>query len=92
MSLGNCVVFAVRLYVRRVRRWRRAGMPKGQEPYLLFRPSRSNPRWIPHTLVGVWRGGRMQVVSYKPTRPEDVRWWNAWRRWRFDGHTGWGDL
>lgn len=67
-------------------------MEEGREPYLLIRPSRSKPRWIPHMLVGFWRGGRMQVVSYKPREPEDVRWWNAWTRWRFDGRTDWGDL
>lgn len=91
MSRGNCLVFAVRLYARQIRRWVRAGMPAGEEPYLLFRPSRNRPRWIPHTLVGKWRRGHMQVVSYKPREPQDVRWFNAWQRWKFDGSSKWGD-
>jgi hypothetical protein len=92
MSLGNCVAFAVRLYVRRRRRWKARGCPVGEEPYLMLRPSRLEPRWLPHFLVGHWRRGRMQVVSYKPDDKSPLPWYRLHEAAQFRGHTDWGDL
>jgi len=93
---SNCLIEALREYRRRLRRWRQAGRPRGQEPYLLKRRSRHEPRWIHHYLVGRWRdcphcGGGVQVESFKPDAPLDVPWWRAWSRLLFRGRWVAGD-
>lgn len=71
----NCLIFAVRLYVRLLRRWRRdreAGKPT-PVPRLVFRQSyiKGGPF---HVLVGrSRRDGSVRLVSYKPGADIEVK-------------------
>jgi hypothetical protein len=91
---SNCLIWALWSYVARVRSWCRAGMPKGQEPYLLVRPSRYRPRWVPHFLVGKLDqdSGVMDLQSYKPVAGKDVSGWLVWLRLFFIGRPARGDF
>lgn len=59
-GLSNCIIFAIKLYLRRRR--------KGEEGYLAIRRS----RWgkFPHMLYGRVHNGRARVVSYVPINPK----------------------
>ncbi|MCX8003428.1 MAG: hypothetical protein N2688_00480 [Burkholderiaceae bacterium] len=93
---SNCLVEAWFEHWRRMRLWRLLGRPKGGEPYRVQRPSRNEPRWINHRLVGRWRdcphcGGGIQVESFKPDKPVDVPVWQVWRHLWFAGRWVAGD-
>lgn len=89
---SNCLIWAVWEYARQLRAWVRAGMPKGREPYLLARPSRYRPRWVPHFLVGQRdQAGGMALRSYKPISGKDAPWWAVLTRLLFSGHEQAGD-
>ena len=68
-------------------------MPKGQEPYLCKRPSRRDPRWLDHHLVGSNdpEADAIRVQSYKPVTETDEPWWLAWRHFFFRGKLTRGD-
>lgn len=85
---SNCVVFAVRLYLRR-RRKKRGG-------YISWRASRHGP-W-PHCVFV--SEDRRHWVHYVPRRPLSFAKLTGWRRvlqvfpvhlLLFEGHTKWGD-
>ena len=90
---SNCLFWAIGAYFARLLAWMRAGMPKGAEPYLLIRPSRSMPRWVPHFLVGKHdqESGVMELESYKPIKPEDVPWYRLPAHLWFKGRVERGD-
>lgn len=74
---SNCLIQAVRRYSLLLKKWRSDGKISGGEPYFIARPSRFNPKIIPHFLVGKWNsckhcGGGIQVTSYVPINGEDV--------------------
>jgi hypothetical protein len=79
MSLGNCLAFAVRLYVRR----RRRGVPR-QHRYLMWRGSWTK---VGHVLYAERRHYGWRIVSYKPDDPRPRILPPPW----FRGHTDWGD-
>lgn len=74
---SNCIVFAVRLYVRRRR--------KGKPGYLLVR--RSHWGRFPHMLYAEMRRGRLRVVSFVPLEPRH----KALPPPCFGGRVRWGD-
>lgn len=89
---SNCIIWALWTYAVRLRQWARAGMPKEREPYLLIRPSRFRPRWVPHMLVGQRDSTfGMRLHSYKPIAGRDVPWYLAWLRFLFKGQVEEGD-
>lgn len=89
---SNCLIWGLWAYAVQLRAWVRAGMPKGREPYLLVRPSRLRPRWLPHVLVGQMDGeGRMRMRSYVPVSGADLPWFLAWLGLLFKGHEVEGD-
>jgi hypothetical protein len=91
-TVSNCLRWARVLYLRRLRAWMAAGCKVGQEPYILIRPSRNRPRWLPHVLVGkLDEDGRISPVSLKPLVPTDEPWWRAWRHTWFRGVPTEGD-
>lgn len=91
---SNCLIWALWTYAVRLRAWVRCGMPKGGEPYLVIRPSRFRPRWVPHFLVGELdrESGVMDLDSYKPIAGKDVSGWLVWLRLLFRGRVERGDL
>lgn len=89
---SNCWAWGLVEFARLHAAWRRAGMPKGLEPFLMLRPSRSRPRLIPHLLVGVNSPDLdLPVRSYTPLHRRDVPWWLAWTRLAFRGQVTSGD-
>jgi hypothetical protein len=99
---SNCLFWALPRYLRNVRRWRAVGAPQGFEPALVIRPSRSEPSWIPHFLLGSdyeitqMVHGELQnlpeLASFKPIDPTDVPAWKAWTHLLFEGHVRRGDF
>lgn len=91
---SNCLIWALWNYVGKVRTWARSGMPKGQEPYLVLRPSRFRPRWVPHFLVGKLDKdtGAMDLESFKPVAGKDVPVWLVWLKVLFVGRVERGDF
>ena len=76
---SNCVIFALRLYLRRHRR--------GREGYVMWRASRLC--WGPHVLYAERRpSGSWRVVSYKPL----VGSARVLPPVLFEGGSRWGDL
>lgn len=90
----NCVIWALCEWRRRLATWRAAGRPVGREPYLLLRPSRRDPRHLPHMLVGHRdsQSDLMHLESFKPDEPTDVPWWRAWSHIVFRGRVSRGDV
>lgn len=75
---SNCLVFAVRLYLRRRK--------SGHEGYIVLRRS----RWgaFPHAMYGERRrSGGIRVVGYSPRSPEHRKTPPP----LFDGAEHWGD-
>ncbi len=91
--LCNCWLWAQLEYWRRRRAWVRQGRPIGKEPYIIRRPSRSEPRWLAHWLIGELDTDvdAIRVVSFKPVLPTDEPWWLAWRHFFFRGCVRCGD-
>jgi hypothetical protein len=89
----NCWIWARLEYWRRRRQWIRAGRPRGREPYLVKRPSRRDPRWLDHYLVGEHDPDidAVRVTSYKPLVETDEPWWRFWRHCVFCGRVEDGD-
>ena len=88
---SNCLIFAVALYRRRLRRWERLGRPVGLEPRIESRMSRLAPLKVPHYLyeercVYGWRR-----VSFVPVDHRPLRWWQVWRVLVFKGRVKRGD-
>lgn len=76
---SNCVLFAVRLWLRRTHR-------RGREGYLMWRWSRWGP--FPHVLYAEKRAtGTWRVVSFKPAAPRPYYGWPP----MFVGSIKWGD-
>ena len=92
-KLCNCWLWAQLEYARRRREWIRAGRTAGREPYLLRRPSRHEPRWLAHWLVGEHDPSidAVRVQSYAPLFPTDEPWWLSWRHFFFRGRLQRGD-
>lgn len=88
---SNCLLWALWAYAVQLRAWVRDGMPKGREPYLMIRPSRLRPRWLPHVLVAQRDGAGLRVESYTPTVKADVPWYLAWTCLLFAGEVTEGD-
>ncbi len=94
MLRSNCITCALVLWFRMRQRWKAAGKPQGQEPYLLIRASRLAPSWIPHVLVGRWsltNPEKMLVASFKPTDTRPLEWWRLPMVVRFQGRWVRGD-
>lgn len=90
--LSNCYLWARSRYRELESAWIKAGRPAGQEPYILRRPSRSEPRSVPHFLVGRRdHTGVMELESFKPDEPKNVPWYMAWSRLLFRGSVHRGD-
>ena len=80
MSAGNCIGFAVKLYLRRRR--------KGREGYLVWRASRLGTV-TGHVLYAERRAsGSLRVVHYCPTDQRPMWVPPPW----FEGKSKWGDL
>lgn len=89
---SNCIIWALWTYAARLRAWIRDGMPEQREPYLMVRPSRFRPRWVPHVLVAQWDSTfGLRVHSYKPINGREVPWYLAWTRLLFRGREEEGD-
>lgn len=91
---SNCLFWLIPVYRRAIARWVRAGLPPGQEPYIVIRPSRKAPRWIPHFLLGYYSQstGIMRMTSFKPIDPSDVPWWKFFLHLWFKGREVEGDF
>jgi hypothetical protein len=91
--LFNCYFWARLEYRRLDKQWEAAGKPKGQEPYLLKRRSRREPRKIYHYFVGYHDPtvDAVRVRSYKPVVETDEPWWKAWKHMLFNGEVREGD-
>jgi hypothetical protein len=91
---SNCYLWARWQYRLRLRAWKRAGRPAGREPYFVERASRSEPRQVPHFLVGEivdHESGVMALESFKPVAPRNVPWYMVWTRLLFRGRVCKGD-
>ena len=94
MRRSNCILCALILWLRMRKRWKAAGKPHGQEPYLLIRSSRLGPSWLPHVLVGKWSRTDprvMLVASFKPADRIHVHGWRSLRALCFVGRWSRGD-
>lgn len=65
---SNCIAQALRLF--------RKALREGKEPYLVLRPSRMRGGVL-HMLYGEHDPvtDQVRVVSFKPTNPVDLPWW-----------------
>lgn len=89
---SNCLIFALRLYARRHRRWRRLRLPFDRQPHIGWRSSRLAPHWVPHWHYYERRAsGSWRFVSFKPLDPKPLPWWLSWRAVWFCGSIKWGD-
>lgn len=88
---GNCISFALRLYIRRRQRWIAAGRPRGKEPRIERRPSRLYPQWIGHYLYAERCHYGMREVSFVPLDQSPLPWWRLHEAVRFRGRIKWGD-
>ena len=94
MRRSNCILCALILWLRMRQRWKAAGKPHGQEPYLLIRSSRLAAAWLPHVLVGKWSRTDprvMLVASFKPRDTRPLPWWRLLTVLSFDGRWTRGD-
>jgi hypothetical protein len=94
MRWGNCVIYAVREYLREKRAWRAAGSPAGMEPRLVIRPSRMAPDPVPTVSLGMpldATGTQLEYRKFQPTDKRPLRWWQAWRVCCFRGAVVQGD-
>jgi len=82
---SNCLVEALREYVRRWRAWARSGRPRAFEPHLGVRPSRLAPPWVPHFGVLERRGAAVVLLSFAPVRERALAWHELWRVLVFAG-------
>lgn len=82
----NCLVWALRQFVRAHRDWRRAGCPRGREPHLWLRSSQLAPWWVPTFGVDYWDGRRWVRAKWVPDDSRPLRWWQTWRKCWFAGH------
>lgn len=94
---SNCILFALALYRRRVRRRRPRWISiegeryfvlwrSGDGSYILIRPSRLGS-WLPHMLYGEARPGGWRVVHFVPANPKV----KAVPPPLFRGRSRWGD-
>lgn len=90
---SNCLLWLIPAYRRAIIEWMRAGMPEGREPYIVIRPSRKKPRWVPHFLLGFHHSAdrTIDLTSFKPVEPVDVPWWRVFLHFWFKGHVVKGD-
>lgn len=88
---SNCIIEAVREWLRLRRQWVRSGRPPGGEPYVWLRSSRLAPGWLPHAGVGQHVGGRWVMRSFRPVDRSPLRWWQLWRVVIFVGRWVEGD-
>ena len=88
---SNCLIFAVLLYRRRMRRWRARGSPIGYEPRIESRQSRLAPLKVPHYLYCEKCHYGLREVSYIPLDHRPLRWWQVWRVILFTGRVRRGD-
>ena len=79
---SNCLAQGEREYQRRLKLWRAAGRPKGLNPWMRLQPSKSQPDWVRHVVVGGWTE---PAVEFVPLHRKDVPGWLAWTRIWFRG-------
>jgi hypothetical protein len=79
MPWGNCLIYAVRGYIRALRRWSAAGKPRGQQPQIIIEPSDLAPLWVPRcTLTESSPSGRT-TSRFAPLSIRRLRGWRVWR-------------
>jgi len=79
MRWGNCVIYAVRGYIRAMRQWAAAGKPRGQQPQIIVEPSDLAPLWVPRcTLTEADATGR-HTSRFAPLSLRRLRGWRVWR-------------
>jgi hypothetical protein len=84
----NCWVWAAQEWWRLMRQWLRDGRQPGKQPYFNTRASDLSPWWLMHSLVSPGPNpdsGVMPLESFKPDDPVQLPWWQAWRKWSFEG-------
>jgi hypothetical protein len=91
----NCWIYAGQEWGGLMGAWHARGRPKEEAPYMVVRPSRAEPYWVMHVLVGESYNsdsGHMPLRSYKPVAPSNAKWWQVCQRVVFDGRVKDGDV
>jgi hypothetical protein len=83
---SNCLIFALRGYIRAVRAWAASGKPRGQQPQIIVEPSDLAPSWVPRcTLTEATPTGRT-TSRFAPLSLRRLRGWRVLRVLWFRGH------
>lgn len=91
---SNCLLWAACTWWREYARWRVMGQPRGVEPRLTVRPSRLEPREVPHLVVTYcadYGSGVMVTESFVPADKRPLPWWRLWQALWTRGYVKDGD-
>lgn len=92
--LSNCFIFAHLRHCALWREWKSIGGPKDRVPCILRRPSRLEPEFVGHWIVGWWIAETCTVEEVESFVPDDksaLPWWRLWAAILFRGHIKSGD-
>lgn len=91
---NNCYAWAHLRERELWRQWERMGKPLDRVPCIQRRPSRLDPDWVRHWVVGWWCYATRtleDVESFVPDSKDPLPWYRLWQGLLFSGHIKHGD-
>ena len=85
MQRGNCVLYALREYLRAARAWASTGRQRDQKPRILIEPSDLAPWWVPRCTVSAVQDGQRVQSRFEPLSRLRLRGWRVVRVLWFRG-------
>lgn len=92
--INNCFIWAHWRERQLWRQWEQLGCPVDRVPCIQRRPSRLDPPWVRHWVVGWWHHETRtleDIESFVPDDKSPLRKWQLWRAMFFRGYVKRGD-